>query len=212
MKLDYQVRPALSEQMAMEFLALRPRPSFFKRFLIPFLLAICFASLTVFCVPNLVQLRIMGQEARKDECILRFVIGAVIGFAVGRSVMLARREFIKIVCLQRIRTGAAAGFPERTFSWDETGVCIASPVWRYEWKWSAVDAIWEGAVGVHFIWKGELRFSIPKHALPADVKPENLRETLRRFSPPMLPNTLQPTPADAPVSNLQRNSGVAEQR
>jgi hypothetical protein len=211
MTLDYQVTRTVSEKMALEFLALRPRPSIFKRLLIPTLLAFCFACLAAICVPNLVHLSIMGQEAPYGELILRFSIGALIGSAVARIVIVTRREYIKTVCLERIRTAAAAGFAERTFSWDETGVSITSPVWRYEWRWSAIDAIWEGAVGVYFIWKGELRFTVPKHVLPPDVKPENLRETLRRFSPPMLPkNTLPPTPDGTPVRNSAAQPGALE--
>ena len=177
----------------MEFLALKPRPGFFKRFRFAFLLGFCFACLAAAGTHKLV---VMDQEYPTIALVSDMILAAVVGFGIGWLGIILARGRIRSVVASQVRTGAAAAFGTRTFSWDETGVSIVSPVWCYEWKWTAVDAVWDGPVGLHFIWRGQLLFSVPKRVLPADAQPERLREMFRRLSPPMLPNkALQPTAA-----------------
>ena len=186
MTVDYQVTPVLLEEITMEYLALRPRPHFLRRFGLPILLATVCACQAIGTKPEFV----IGDRAYPEVALaINMILSAAGGFGVGLAVtLLARRVLRRRVVAAQARKGQAWDPGTRTFSWDETGISVASPIWRHEWKWIAVDDIREGRIGLYFIWKGHLLCSVPKHVLPAEGQAENLRVMLRRKTPPPLPN------------------------
>ena len=167
--------------MALEYLSLRTRPSFYKRIQLPIFFGLFVAILTARGCHSTIET--FGKEDPTAEILTNVIGGFLVGLALGLLGHYLAKLRVREIYLARVKTAPNAAFPSRTFSWDETGVGIASPLWRFEWIWPAVDDIWEGAIAIHFVWKGELLFSVPKSALPAEAHPEKLRVMMRNYSP-----------------------------
>src|SRR5579862_7964072 len=131
MKVEFRTSPLMSEELFSEYLRLKPPPTLFKRFRFPMFCAVFFA---VIASPGQSHMEIVGQEYPKLSILFDAILFGGIGFSIGMIIKMINKGRVPKQIAKQIGTSPAVNFPQRTFSWDASGVAIASPVSHHEWK------------------------------------------------------------------------------
>ena len=152
MKVEYQSTPSMAEEILFEYFS-RSR----RNYRIMIIYAIFGALLLAALYPEETQIQINHT--------LGVCLFGAIGTASGLCVALFSRFRARASIASKARAFPHNYFGPCTFSWDDTGIALASPLTSHQYSWQLVDDFLVQKVGVHFICRGNRLFSVPKSAL-----------------------------------------------